>query len=756
VKIKIKIKHLVYSLLVLFALLPFFAYVVEPKIEFRMAQNEIQSGEKEGKERVLKLLESAQSSDKRWEIIREFIQVDIVMNPRAYDVYITPGTSQYSLGSSSSQSSPFSLEEKVPYYLEYIQEAPVDLFTMDAVTQLVYYYTLQGNNEKAEEILVQAESRISHSKWRNNERFFLQRVQLYINQGKLEQAEKRLNELQEQEKVQSEAWTKLQVHISILRGDLKLALQQVEEGIESYRQSSEEHNKQMEEEFEKEDNEPPIHAITDPPSLTTIKIQLEKTLQSGEENLTILKGNVTRSDGTPMGNVGVFLRHDSNVHRSVIEEDPYQAITAADGSYMIVGVLPGSYQLGLGLSFDQVDGWTWPVETDEWIDITGKKEVTYDVTFQPLLDVIQPVNYETLTEKSIHFEWEEVEGAAYYTLSVGVHHDSGSSSSPFRFHIRDNNLEVNVQELYAKEVGVSYSNLEGEVADTATILAFSNPQGKFSWSITAYDANDRVITRSNGYRLNEEKIGDLPFFHLKERELTKADQLLLDRKINEAFQQYKRDSEVKSNNTHASRMVLRLDRHDFNDSPLSENEKLKYIKVLAEQEQSSEDIYTLVRYYYNNQMWSEYHEWFDRYKALNEKHNEELNTYVESLHAIALMREGLLEEARKHFAKVVPMDGSHRFVGHWLALEYYLGTPLDKVVELSKEFPERGLSDTPDWTGMLLSLQEAERISSDSNQFLHAGLTYHIEGKSENLEQHLKTEGSSAQKRFLKALMNSR
>jgi tetratricopeptide (TPR) repeat protein len=246
----------------------------------------------------------------------------------------------------------------------------------------------------------------------------------------------------------------------------------------------------------------------------------------------------------------------------------------------------------------------------------------------------------------------------------------------------------------------------------------------------------------------------LPFFHLNEREITKADQLLLDQKIAEAFQQYKRDFEVNVKNMHALRMMLRLNRPAFHDSTLPESEVLKYLKVLAEHKQSSEDIYDLVQYYYNRQMWSEYHEWFDRYKSFNEKHNEPLNAYVESRHAIAFMREGLLEEARGHFAKVVPLDRSHRFVGHWLALEYYIGTPVDKVVELSKKFPERGLSDTPDWTGMLLSLQEEEQTSSYKKQFLQIGLTYHIEGKSGKLEQHLKTEGSSSQKRFLKALMD--
>lgn len=57
-----------------------------------------------------------------------------------------------------------------------------------------------------------------------------------------------------------------------------------------------------------------------------------------------------------------------------------------------------------------------------------------------------------------------------------------------------------------------------------------NPEVRFSWNIEALDADGRLITRSNGYRLNEDTVGNMPFFYLKERELTTADQLLLDKK----------------------------------------------------------------------------------------------------------------------------------------------------------------------------------------------------------------------------------
>lgn len=49
-----------------------------------------------------------------------------------------------------------------------------------------------------------------------------------------------------------------------------------------------------------------------------------------------------------------------------------------------------------------------------------------------------------------------------------------------------------------------------------------------------------------------------PIFYLKERELTKADQLLLDRKILEALELYKKELKESPNDSHSQRMVTRL------------------------------------------------------------------------------------------------------------------------------------------------------------------------------------------------------
>lgn len=243
-RVRLKIKHFAYGLLFLFAMLPIYANLIEPELTLRQAVKEIQGGNLEAKQEIINLLNTTGSDSKRWEMIRDYMLGEGYYNSREYDVYITPGfttssSTEYRIGSA------FTLEEKAPYLQEYVEQAPVDQFTISAATQLSFYYTSKGAYDKAEQLLLKTESTI----WGANDPFLLQRVQLYVNQNKLDQAEERLWELKqnEEERIakineretemphplryhQSEQWTKLQVDISIKRGDLPLALQQLEEG----------------------------------------------------------------------------------------------------------------------------------------------------------------------------------------------------------------------------------------------------------------------------------------------------------------------------------------------------------------------------------------------------------------------------------------------------------------------------------------------------------------------------------------------
>ncbi len=75
--------------------------------------------------------------------------------------------------------------------------------------------------------------------------------------------------------------------------------------------------------------------------------------------------------------------------------------------------------------------------------------------------------------------------------------------------------------------------------EPASLLSFSNPEGTYSWGVSAYDSQGQLLSSSGGYRLSEENINNIPMIRLQNRKLTNADELLLDGKLKEALQEYK-------------------------------------------------------------------------------------------------------------------------------------------------------------------------------------------------------------------------
>src|SRR5699024_1364727 len=147
------------------------------------------------------------------------------------------------------------------------------------------------------------------------------------------------------------------------------------------------------------------------------------------------------------------------------------------------GVIPGNYQVFLGFSYEQIDGWMWPVNRNNWVEIDGREDITYDITLNELMDVEKPVNKQKITDETIHFAWEEVEDAAYYNLNLSVKTENGSVGSSFKTHLKDTELNVPVEELYAIQTGIMMGDEDGW--DPLQMLGFTNPENRFSWNIEA-------------------------------------------------------------------------------------------------------------------------------------------------------------------------------------------------------------------------------------------------------------------------------
>ncbi|RKJ15401.1 carboxypeptidase regulatory-like domain-containing protein, partial [Butyricicoccus sp. 1XD8-22] len=205
-----------------------------------------------------------------------------------------------------------------------------------------------------------------------------------------------------------------------------------------------------------------------------------------------------------------------------------------------------------------------------------------------------------------------------------------------------------------------------------------------------YRANGERLTSSSGYRLDEDTIGNLPFFYLKERNLTKADRLLLSKKLKKALAAYQSNYEKDPDDIHSLRMIIRLIGAESDANATENEESIPYLQAYAEKTNSTQALFSLIDYYYEKQQWDSFHKWFNTYEAAV---GNRLDEYDQAIYASALMKQGKVKEASERFKQVMELDKSHRFVGSWLAVELYDGKTFEHALTIARDYPERPFSD---------------------------------------------------------------
>jgi len=742
-KIKIKLKHLVYLLTSIIAFILLFIFILHPQISLFMAKKKLERGEGEGKAEILTLLQGNLPTSQKWTLIEEHIIESQAVDQ--FNVIVGPSFSQFDEGSAK-----FTADEKVPLLEEYVATGPINWYLTSATTQLAAYYMETGDFSRANNIFEQSAERFkaSRNEWDLNE-LLLEQTKMLMHQGAYEEAEQIL----EQVASQTDSYylrgeiTLAKAKILLKQGKKNEALKVLEKGMKNY---------EVEWEKENETNPEPEPKINDVvyEQLLHVENYLTKAIDLDGDNITV-RGKITYNDGTVGDNVGVFLREANDVNRSIGEDEPYQTITNEDGEYEFHGVIPGNYQLFLGFTFEQIDGWTWPVTLDDWIDVDGTDDVHYDVTLQPLIETVSPANEQEITDNKVTFSWQPVEGASYYNLHLGLElGNGGSASTSFKTHIKTNEMKVPIDELYAHATGTLFAGDSLEEVSPKNLLAFTNTKNRFFWSVEAYKANGELLSESNGYRLTENSIGSPPLFYLKEREMTKADHLLLNGKAKEALAAYKVAYEKNKNDIHSIRMITRLIRVEATKSGIEEEKlALPYLLALAEKGvATSNDLFTVMEFYYETRDWDNFEAYSKRYK---EKIGgaKNLDSYDLSFYASALMKQEKLKEARNLFKKALQMDKGNRFIGTWLAVEIYEGAKYEDVLQLARTYPERPLGDeTRHWTSLVSHVQkEAKQFDRYEDEFKEVLLLY-FKDDEEELDEWLEMTEKTAMKNFIEAV----
>lgn len=745
-KIKMKVKHLtlIITSVVFLTLLTFF--VILPQYQLYSAEKQANADAPNSKAAILQILEDDHIFEKqKWRIIGEYMLQD-EPGHETYDIVIAPSFTQVNEGKTHLT---FTEEEMFPHVKTYVEEGPIDENLVSATIQLASYYESRGELDQARHVFERTITRISSSNTSYlflEEEVYLSLIDFMMRQVNYEEATQRLTDISEQMNVENYY---IQAKVREKQAEIAIQLGDTEKAHDIATRTLTEYEEKEQAEKEATSNTE-VYTTDVHESLMAMKERLEN--QSDEPNT--IKGRVVYSDGTPAANVGVILKHESNIHYSGLSDEPYKQQTDDDGYYEFANIDAGSYQMVLGFSFEQIDGWTYPAEMDDWIDVEVGDKVAYNIELQPLMDIYSPVNQETIKDGHILFSWDSVEEAAYYQLSLAIDLDGeGSISTIFRSQITDSQLEVPVEELYSHTVGISFSGEDTDTVDPISLLALSNTENRFSWAVEAYDADGNLITESNGYRLGEETIGNLPFFYLKERSMTEADQLLLDKKLDKALETYKANYKANPDDMHSLRMITRLiglNRFDEDSNEIDSEEAIPYLIKLAEQTNSSDALSRLVEYYYELGEWDMPEHWY----ALYATNVEESDHYMKGIYATTLMKQGKLDAAKDTFAAVTEQSDNNDLVGYWLAIELYEGTDFADILDIAKTYPERPFAEAKvDWAGMIQAMEkESVEFVNYRDEIEHV-LDLFFQEEYEELEHWRESTDMGALETFVEALL---
>lgn len=693
---------------------------------------------------------------------------------RAYNVYVGAGSSQWSEGAedTGNEAAALPAQDKIRLLAEYVRTAAPDQTLLSALKLLLAEYDALDQRDTAAQALDLALERAGSDAAQKKELLLL-RAQRQLGSGALADAAQTLDTA---DFAVSMNGSELEARRSLLLGRLRFAGGRPEEALAGVKAALEQYRRWWKEEADKFPEASSTAAGTGVPAasgrseedlaasdterqLILLRNSLEDAMMQGMRATSALAGTLTRSDGTPVAGAGVFLRAESEVNHSVQPgSEPYETVTDANGHYRFTGVIPGFYQLALGLSFEQIDGWTWPVTQDDWLEIGQGDELTSDITLQPLLNLISPVNSEVITGPSVTFRWEPVAQAAYYSFTGWIYTDSGSMGAVVRQRITDSRLTISTDEMDASGgYLLSWSGDGWETVEPESLLGFANPEGKFSWSIEAYDAGGRLITRSNGYRLNETTVGNLPFFALQTRELTQADRLVLDHKPEEALEAYRSDYAANPQDAHALRMITRImhAKASLTNDDRLEEAAIPLLKKLLALQPDAQTAFTLANNAQEHGEWQEYEHYYERYIQLNEG---DPGSYSLSLHAAGLIYQGKSGPARRELGAALAEDRSHRFVGYALAAGLLDGESLDSMLALAQAYPEHSYGQSGyRWPRLIAGLQ-AERAAAPEafDRLLKEKLGLWAQRDNDELTAWSSSAPSTALKEWMKAVLEIR
>ncbi len=276
---------------------------------------------------------------------------------------------------------------------------------------------------------------------------------------------------------------------------------------------------------------------------------------------SILSGTVTY-EGKPMPFVEIYVQEATGGLSILSRGESYVGITDVNGEFRTLGLKEGAYNVGIG-----VDG---SILTDKELQSSKNKYVELNeeggeihFVFKDTIKVNSPKPGEKLSGDEFTVSWEEVEGAAYYTVGPVVFYEPfGNRGISTRTYIKDLNGKYKFTETNAnfsinmirENPNINVSDSESEYLGAQAVLGIFLPGVEYPIVVNAFDENNNLITSSLPKMSYYDQVSSITV----EESLTEGENLIYQKKYIEAIEYYENILNENPDDIDALRYLTRI------------------------------------------------------------------------------------------------------------------------------------------------------------------------------------------------------
>jgi len=272
----------------------------------------------------------------------------------------------------------------------------------------------------------------------------------------------------------------------------------------------------------------------------------------------IITGTVT-FEGKPMPFVEIYVqRADGGMHS---RGESCIGITDENGEFETLGLRDGLYNIGIGIDSSRLPDKVMQRSARQYTEIAGN-DARLDFTFRKTFDVTLPEPGQIVRGGEFTVSWQDVEGAAYYTVEPVVTDEPyKKGTASFRSPAYDKNGNGRFTSNYAVfNVGMLKNQLimsftgDGTTIEPVTVLGAFLPGAEYPIVVNAYDGDSNLITSSIPMRSYYESIPSVTV----EGKLTKGEEMILKRDYTGAIAHYENILNDNPDDVEALRYLVRI------------------------------------------------------------------------------------------------------------------------------------------------------------------------------------------------------